>query len=663
MNRWFSITLLLTANALSVQAEQISFGDGIYPLFEKAGCRSCHNFEGVASATRLHFPDPDAPKERIEAFGKSLAELVDKENPDNSILLLKPTNRTPHSGGERIGKGTPEEAALKSWINLLTKLSGRELVAALRYQQEEAAGHGVVPRVVLRRLTHSQYDRTVHDLLGDTTNPARQFPPEDFVDGFKNQYEALSVPPLLAEAYSLAAERVAANAFRRGDFHGLIPCKPSSVEDAACRVQFIETFGRRAFRRPLEPEEVAHYEVLFKGEKEFLKGAESVIEAMLQSPSFIFWLEETPNTKWKPYATAARLSYFLWNTTPDAALLNSAASGELDTPEGVDRIARRMLDNPKAKGGLDEFVSQWMRFDRVMNAARERRYYPLFNRELASAMTEEARRFIGDLVWNNRDFRQAFTANYSFINSGLAAIYKVEPPARDFDRVEFPPEAERSGLLGQALFLTLTSKPEGTAPTGRGLFVREHFLCQRVPPPPPNVDTNLPPVEESKPVTNRERLAAHTNNRACAGCHNLIDPIGFGLEKFDAIGMRREKDKLLFYPVMEDMVAARKAKPKIVELELDTTGVVAGFEDSRFTSPRQLGEMLARAPQCQECIVKQVFRYMAGRLDTPADRPSLNEALEDFRNSGFRFKELLVSLVKGREESLARRTIHVASNN
>src|SRR5262249_42555701 len=152
------------------------------------------------------------------------------------------------------------------------------------------------------------------------------------------------------------------------------------------------------------------------------------------------------------------------------------------------------------------------------------------------------------------------------------------------------------------------------------------------------------------------------NNRACATCHNLIDPIGFGLEKFDAIGMRREKDKPLFYPVMEDMVAARKAKPKIVEVDLDTTGVVAGLQDSRFTSPRQLGEMLARAPQCQECIVKQVFRYMSGRLDTPADRPSLNEALEDFRNSGFHFKELLVSLVRGREESLARRTIHVASN-
>jgi len=662
MKRWF-LTAMFLAVIVPVAQAQISFGDKVYPLLEKAGCRGCHNFEGVASATRLHFPDQDLPKDRIETFGKSLVELVNKKDPDNSILLLKPTNRTTHSGGERIGKGTAEEAALKLWISHLTRLSNRELVEALRYQQEEAAGHGVVPRVVLRRLTHSQYNKTVLDLIGDTTNPAKQFPPEDFVDGFKNQYGSLSVPPLLAEAYSLAAERIAANAFRRGDFRGLIPCKASSADDTGCRTRFIETFGRKAFRRPLEPEEVSRYQTLFKGEKEFLNGAQGVIEAMLQSPNFVFWMEETSNSKWKPYATAARLSYFLWDTTPDEALLDSAASGELNTPEGVECVARRMLGSPKAKGGLDEFVSQWMRFDRVMNAARERRYYPLFNRDLAIAMTEEARRFIGDLVWNNRDFTQVFTANYSFINSGLAAIYKVEPPARDFDRVEFPREAERSGLLGQALFLTLTSKPEGTAPTGRGLFIREHFLCQRIPPPPLNVDTNLPPVEESKPVTNRERLAAHTSNRSCAGCHNLIDPIGFGLEKFDAIGMRREKDKLLFYPVVEDMVAARKAKPKIVELELDTSGVVAGFEDSRFTSPRQLGEILARTPQCQECIVKQVFRYMAGRLDTPADRPLLNGALEDFRSSGFRFKELLVSLIKEREVLLARRTIHVASNH
>jgi hypothetical protein len=158
-------------------------------------------------------------------------------------------------------------------------------------------------------------------------------------------------------------------------------------------------------------------------------------------------------------------------------------------------------------------------------------------------------------------------------------------------------------------------------------------------------------------------MAAHTNNASCATCHHLIDPIGFGLEKFDAIGMRREKHKLLFYPVLENMVASRTAKPKVVELDLDTTGVVAGLNESRFTSPRQLGELFARTPQCQECVVKQVFRYMAGRPDTPADKPLLNEALGSFRNSGFRFKELLVSLAKGQEVFSARRTIHVASNH
>lgn len=528
---------------------------------------------------------------------------------------------------------------------------------------EEARGSGVAPQAVLRRLTHSQYNKTVRDLLKDSTDPARQFPPEDYVNGFKNQYQTLSVSPLLAEAYSVAAERIAANAFRRGDSRGLIPCKPLSDDDAVCRTEFIEAFGRKAFRRPLEPEEVDRYQHVFANESNFLRGAQAVIETMLQSPNFVFWLEETSSPKWKPYATAARLAYFLWDTTPDEGLLDSAARGELDTPEGVERTARRMLDSPKAKGGLDEFVSQWLRFDRVLNAARERRYYPLFNRELATAMTEEARRFVGDLVWNDRNFMQVFTASYSFINSDLAAVYKVGPPPHDFDRVEFPPEAERAGLLGQTLFLTLTSKPEGTAPTGRGLFIREQFLCEQVPPPPPTVNANLAPVEESKPVTNRERLAAHTNNTMCAGCHNLIDPIGLGLEKFDAIGMRREKHKLLFYPVLESMVAARTAKPKIVELDLDTSGVVTGLKDSQFTSPRQLGQLLAGTSQCQECIVKQVFRYMAGRLDTPADRPLLNRALQDFQDSRFRFKELLVALTKTRELVPARREAHVASNH
>jgi hypothetical protein len=165
-----------------------------------------------------------------------------------------------------------------------------------------------------------------------------------------------------------------------------------------------------------------------------------------------------------------------------------------------------------------------------------------------------SRRFVGDLVWSDATSWTPSRPDYSFINSDLAAVYKMTPPARDFDRVEFPADSERAGLLGQTLFLTLTSKPDDTAPTGRGLFVREQFLCQQVPPPPPGVDTNLPPWKKQSRDEPRTRLATRRQSRPVRSCHSLIDPIGFGLEKFDAIGMRREQHKLLF---LSGVTAAR----------------------------------------------------------------------------------------------------------
>jgi hypothetical protein len=274
----------------------------------------------------------------------------------------------------------------------------------------------------------------------------------------------------------------------------------------------------------------------------------------------------------------------------------------------------------------------------------------MFGRELVSSMLEEARRFVADLVWNERNFMDVLRADYGFVNTELATVYKVNVTSGDFERVQFPREQERAGVLGQALFLTLTSKPEDTAPTSRGLFVREQFLCQQVPPPPPGVDTNLPPVEESLPRTNRERLAAHTTNKSCASCHALIDPIGFAFEKFDAVGIYHEKARLLFYPDEHEA----KIPKKTVLLDLDTSGEVAGVPNSQFRNPRELGELLANAEQCQECIVKQVFRYVMGRRDTRSDAPLIERALNDFRSSGFRFKELLISLIKSRVEGPRR---------
>jgi len=519
----------------------------------------------------------------------------------------------------------------------------------------------------------------VRDLLGDRSLPANQFPPEDFVNGFKNQYASQNLSPLLEDAYSAAAEKLARTAFRGGS-RRLIACRPSP----ACRAEFIQDFGFKAFRRPLDPAEIRRYEALFEREAaptpaptpastpapdpqpptpnpRFQAGAQLVVEAMLQSPNFLFHLEDIANPQWRPYAAASRLSYALWDSMPDDALLAAAAQGELDTPQGVEKTARRMLDDPKAKQALDEYVSQWLRFDRVLTATKERRAFPQFTPETAIAMTHEARRFVSGIVWGDLDFTQLFTADYGYANGDLARIYGVDPPAGDFDRVAFPASSERAGLLGQALFLTLTAKPDETSPTARGLFVREQFLCQHVADPPPGVNTNLPPVTEAQPMTNRDRMSVHATNKVCAGCHNLVDPIGFGFEKFDAIGQRRERLKLTFG---ESFGESKSPRPKIstVEVDFDTHGQVAGIPNSSFTSPRELGAVLAASPQCQECMVKQYFRYLAGRTETPADRPLIRQVFEDFRRSGFRFKEMIISMMRAREFP-AKGGVSVAGNH
>jgi len=320
-----------------------------------------------------------------------------------------------------------------------------------------------------------------------------------------------------------------------------------------------------------------------------------------------------------------------------------------------------MLDHPRAREALDEFVSQWLRFDRILTAPKDRRRFPQYTRETAVAMTEEARIFLSDLVWNDRNFMDLFTADYSFMNADLASIYGAPAPAREFDLVRFPAGSERAGLLGQTLFLALTAKPDDSSPTARGLFVREQFLCQHVPEPPPGVNTNLPPVTEAKPQTNRDRMLEHVTNPSCATCHNLIDPIGLGLERFDAIGARREKFQLLFSTGRGG--GNRQAPPKTLDLDIDSTGHVAGLPNSQFQSPLQLGKVLAESPQCQQCVVKQYFRYTAGRMETPADRPLILAVLEEFRRSKFRFKELIVSLIRSREFPNQREDAHVASNH
>src|SRR5262245_50729958 len=598
----------------------ISFTRTVYPIFEAAQCRGCHSEDGVASATRLHFPDPNASPDDIEAFGLTLASVVDRTDPARSLLLNKPTNRVRHTGGVRIQPGSFEEEALRSWVTYLAGVSA-DVVAAAR-ERLAASNTTSASDQLLRRLTHSQYNNTVRDLLGDYSRPADRFPPEDFVNGFKNQLRTQGMPPMLAEVYSTSAERLALNAFRAGDVNGLIPCKAASPSDSKCRDQFVRAFGLRAFRRPLSDAEIDRYTTLFAAQArggQFADGARVVVEAMLQSPKFLFHTESGPDNRSRDYAVASRLAYFLWDTMPDRRLLDAAASGELRTPEGVEKIARGMLAQPPAKQAVDEFFAEWLRFDRALGAVKDRRRYPEFTPELASMMVQETRMLVDDLVWNDGNFMAAFTADYSFLNADLANLYGVPAPSGEFERVRFPAESHRSGLLGQASFLASNAGPVETSPTARGIFIREQLLCQHVPNPPPGVNTEVPEPDVERPLARRQRMQSHVENPTCASCHRLMDPIGFGLENYDASGRWRDTELIEFEG------SGRRGRPttRTIDIPIDGKGEIAGLANSTFSEPRTIGRLLADSRACQECVAKQLFRFAFGRVETPADRETI----------------------------------------
>jgi hypothetical protein len=206
--------------------------------------------------------------------------------------------------------------------------------------------------------------------------------------------------------------------------------------------------------------------------------------------------------------------------------------------------------------------------------------------------------------------------------------------------VPFPAGSPRAGLLGQASFLAANAGPVETSPTARGIFVREQFLCQHVPNPPPGVNTEVPEATIDRPQTRRQRMQAHVTNPTCAACHRLMDPIGFGLENFDAIGQWRDAEAIEFESGKRGAPATR------VDLPIDPKGEMAGLPNGAFSEPKQIGRLLAGSRVCQECIVKQMFRYAFGRVETSADRDTIRAAFEAFRDSGFKFRELLVALVR-----------------
>ena len=623
----------------------LDFPIDLYPRLEAHNCQACHNASGVASGTRLHFPEAGAADSAIARFGLGLERLVDRSEPSQSLLLTKPTNRIPHTGGPLIAAGSDDEKLLTAWIEHLASIPAPRPPASAQSTKRHTEP--------LRRLTHIQYDNSVRDLLGDRTRPGRAFPVEDYVNGYTNQASSQAITPMLAEAYGKAAEKLAHNAFRYGDEQNLIPCAPRSVRDRACAVAFIRKFGERAYRRPLEPEEIESYADLVMewgaANDDFLAGAAAAVETILQSPHFLLLAPQPGGSGPQGYPAAARLSYALLNTLPDDELFAAAGQGRLGIRPDVEREAKRLLRLPAARDTFDGFFSQWLRFDRLRTAVKDRNRFRNYSEGVAQSMAEESLRLFRYLAWQDIDFREFFSADYTFVDDFLTVIYDMPDPEIPFGRTPYPSGSPRGGILGHGTFLAQTGKPVNTSPTERGLFVREHFLCQTIPPPPPGVDASLPPLSlGARPMTIRETMESmHASEEACASCHKLVDPIGFGFEHFDTVGGYRPTERVRVEPTPQQERQGMKAETH--DLRIDATGYIAGISESTFRSPREAGQILANSRVCQECVAKQLFRYLFGRHERKDDADLIDRAYNRFERSGFLFQELVLGLVATEE--------------
>jgi hypothetical protein len=493
----------------------------------------------------------------------------------------------------------------------------------------------------IRRMTRSEYNRTVRDLLGDTTGPADTFGAEEEALGFNNNAASLTVSDQLANKYLLAAEGISERATDPAVMATTLGCDVTATGPDACAQQFIATFLRRAFRRPVTEEEQAAFFALYqKGLLEpeepdpFRIGIELVIQAALQSPAFLYRVEmglpaEAGATyqKVSHHEMASRLSYFLWGTMPDPELFAAAEAGQLGTKEEIEQQARRLLDDPRARDAIEEFHAQWLDYDRIGNITKDAMLFPDYSPAIGQMMREEMRAFVDHAVFEaGGDLATLLTAPYSYMPPELATFYgygvpEGAPPG-ELVKIDFPP-SERAGLLTLGALMTLNAHTNQTSPVHRGKLVREQFLCFLMPPPPPDVIITAP--EPGDGSTAKERFAAHSEAEACSGCHRLMDGIGFGFENYSSIGR---------YQTMEGTAP------------IDASGTVVESDIPAFQDGIDLVNKMADSEDVQHCYVKQWFRFGYGRSETKSDACTMQALQKGFVERGGDIKELLVSLTQ-----------------
>jgi hypothetical protein len=411
----------------------------------------------------------------------------------------------------------------------------------------------------------------------------------------------------------------------------------SAAEETACAKQILLKLERRAYRRPVKDADLQDVMPFYEaGRKEgsFDRGIEQAVERLLVSPQFLFRIEHDPPgiAPGTPYRLtdlelASRLSFFLWSSIPDDELLNVAARGKLRDPGVLEQQVRRMLADPKAESLVTNFAEQWLYLRDVDAKKPDDLLFPDFDETLRQAFRRETDLFLDSvLLHGNHSVLDLMTANYSFLNERLAKQYAIPNiEGTYFRRVTFPPGSPRGGLLGQGSILTLTSYATRTSPVLRGKWILENILSSPPPPPPPNVPALKTEANDTgKPLTMRQAMVLHRANPVCASCHARMDPIGFAMDNFDAVGRWRDSDA---------------GQP------IDGSGVLP--DGTKFNGIVELKKALLRHPeQFVETVAEKLMMYAIGRNVQYYDEPALRAIVRQAAPSNYTFASLVLGVVK-----------------
>jgi hypothetical protein len=463
---------------------------------------------------------------------------------------------------------------------------------------------GTLGSAPLRRLTRFEYGRTLADLLGADPSIANELPPDERSLGYDGMADTYSVSTLHAAKYLEVAERAAAalvgDVSRLSAFAG---CNPTAADD--CVEPFVRAFGRRAYRRTLIDDEVSAMLALHAATATpaAADGVSAVVAAMLQAPQFIYRAEPAAPDEAFGAALATRVAYLITASTPDDELLDAAESGALDTNEGLLAQTDRLLATTRASEAFSHFMLEWWELESSGSVQKDQALYRAWNEQVQRRLPLETQAFL-DAAWAATPSLDVFFgASYTYVDPTLATFYGLAAPSgSSFTRVNLDP-TRAAGLLTQGAFLAVHAKPNQTSPIHRGKFVRERLFCDQLEPPPPDIVVAPPAVDPR--LSTRERFAQHTESPSCAGCHALMDPIGFAFESYDAVGRWRDTDS---------------GKP------VDATGRLDGTDvDGELDGVPSLAKKLLESEQVRSCVARQWFRYAFGRdATTAADTCTVN---------------------------------------